>query len=278
MKKLYLLTLFTMSVLFSLFSHAANDVPPFDKTKDLLLLNFDLKTDVDDVHTIAALDLILKAEAFKNLNYFAVSGTYGVQGGLYVPANSLFDLVFKDNWTDAHLQRKKALDDTTQKVKQVIASGGRVWVAEAGQSDFTQAVLQHLAQADKAPTKEQFIVVQHSTWNENETSKDALAFVKAHTTYIKVPDGNAAENGTPGFNNTSYSVKKLEADNLPSSQVWKTANAISSQYNGVNGRYQNDSIHYGGTDFSDLVEVTWLLGITDVDTVDQFFTKFNTKP
>ena len=84
MKKLYLLTFFTVSVLFSLLSHAANDVPPFDKTKDLLLLNFDLKTDVDDVHTIAALDLILKAEAFKNLNYFAVSGTYGVQGGFTI--------------------------------------------------------------------------------------------------------------------------------------------------------------------------------------------------
>ncbi|MBU2879915.1 MULTISPECIES: hypothetical protein [Aliiglaciecola] len=275
MKRLYLLTLFTVSVLFSLLSHAANDVPQFDKTKDLLLLNFDLKTDVDDIHTIAALDLIIKAKAFENINYFAVSGTYGVQGGLYVPADSLFDLVFKNNWTDAHMQRKQALAATAQRITQTIASGGRVWVAEAGQSDFTQELLHNLAQMNKPLTKDQIIVVQHSTWNENETSKDALAFVKAHTTYVKVPDGNVAANGSPGFNNTSFSVKKLEADNLPSSQVWKIANAISTQYNGVNERYQNDSIHYGGADFSDLVEVIWILGITEVDTVEQFFAKFN---
>ena len=73
-------------------------------------------------------------------------------------------------------------------------------------------------------------------------------------------------------------MKKLEAANLPSSQVWTMANAISSKYNGVNGRYQNDSIHYGGADFSDLSEVISILGITGVDTVEQFFTKFNTNP
>lgn len=277
MKKLYLLTLFTTSVLFSLLSHAA-DTPKFDKAKDLLLLNFDLKTDVDDIHTIAALDLILKAKPFKDLNYFAVSGTYGIQAGLYVPANSLFDLVFKNDWTDAHMARKKALTDTSKRVEKTILSGGRVWAAEAGQSDFTQDLLNHLAQMGNPITKEQFIVVQHSTWNEKETSKDALAFVKAQTTYIKIPDGNAAENGSPGYNNTSYSVKKLEAANLPSSQVWTMANAISSKYNGVNGRYQNDSIHYGGADFSDLSEVISILDIKGVDTVDQFFTKFNTNP
>ena len=274
MKKRYLLTLFTTSVLFSLFSHAA-DTPKFNKAKDLLLLNFDLKTDVDDVHTVAALDLILKAKSFKDLNYFAVSGTYGVQAGLYVPANSLFDLVFKNNWTDAHMERGKALADTSKRIKQTISAGGRVWAAEAGQSDFTQDVLKHLAQMGNPLTKEQFIVVQHSTWNEKETSEEALAFVKAKTTYIKIPDGNAAENGSPGFNNTSYAVKKLEAANLPSSKVWTIANAISTKYNGVNGRYQNDSIHYGGADFSDLSEVISILGIKGVDTVDLFFTKFN---
>ena len=58
-------------ILSTLVSFSSNSAEPtFDIEKDLLLLNFDLKTDVDDVHTIAALDLILLSDEFKNLNYF----------------------------------------------------------------------------------------------------------------------------------------------------------------------------------------------------------------
>ena len=56
---------FIVALSLSMSSYATT--PKFSMDKDLLLLNFDLKTDVDDVHTIAALDLILQADEFKSL-------------------------------------------------------------------------------------------------------------------------------------------------------------------------------------------------------------------
>lgn len=285
MKKFVSQILFAFAILASTSGaiHAEVSIAPlniekeFDIEKDFVLFNFDLKTDVDDVHTVAALDLILKAPRFQSLNYLAVSGTYGVQGGLYVPANRLFDMVFADNWVDAHLQREKALASAAKAVQEVLNSGGRVWVVEAGQSDFTKEIIETVEHNGTKVDKAHFVVVQHSSWNENETSRDALHFVQNNTSYYKIPDGNTADNGTPGFNTVSFPVKTLEESSLLSSQVWQEANKISEQFNGVNERYKNENIANGGADFSDLVEVTWILDITNVDTVEQFFAQFNRK-
>ena len=142
--------LFFIVVIFVSFNSNANE-HKFAIDKDLLLLHFDLKTDVDDVHTIAALDLILQSNEFKKLNYFAVSGTYGIQSGLYVPANELFNNVFKQRWTDLHNERSIAMNNTVKEVSQVLSNGGQVWVAEAGQSDFTQEILKALKVAEQVP-------------------------------------------------------------------------------------------------------------------------------
>jgi hypothetical protein len=249
--------------------------PKFDIDKDLLLLNFDLKTDVDDVHTVAALDLILKSDAFKKLNYYAISGTYGMQSGAYVPANELFNMVFNQHWTDAHNYRQTSINKTIKKINKTLTLGGNIWMAEAGQSDFTQEILEALSEYNISFTKDQIIVVQHSDWNEQETSVDALNYVKQKTTYIRITDGNKTDNGTPGFNNQAYSTKTLENKNLLSSNVWTLANKISTKYNGINGRYDNKAISGGGADFSDLVEVTYILDIKNTPTVADFFTEFN---
>ena len=263
-------------ILTTLASFNSNSAEPkFNMKKDLLLLNFDLKTDVDDVHTIAALDLILQADEFKSLNYFAVSGTYGVQSGLFVPANALFNNVFKKRWTDLHNERAVAIDDTVKEVTRVLSNGGKIWVVEAGQSDFTQTLLLTLIEKGVNYSKKQFITVQHADWNENETSVNALNYVKKHTTYLRIADGNKEANGTPGFNNASYSAKSLENKNLLSSKTWIQANKISTTYNGINGRYNNKAISGGGVDFSDLVEVTYILDIKNTPTVTAFFAKFN---
>lgn len=263
-------------ILTTLVSFSSNSAEPiFDIEKDLLLLNFDLKTDVDDVHTIAALDLILKSKAFKKLNYYAVSGTYGIQGGAYVPANELFNMVFKHNWTDAHNYRQTAINKTIKKINKTLSLGGNIWITEAGQSDFTQEILVALIEYNISFTKDQIIVVQHSDWNEKETSVDALNYVKQKTTYIRINDGNKTGNGTPGFNNQAYSTQALENENLLSSKTWILANQISTKYNGINGRYNNKAISGGGADFSDLVEVAYILNIKNTPTVAAFFSTFN---
>lgn len=260
----------------SLFSCNAYSTPAtFNIDKDLLLLHFDLKTDVDDVHTVAALHSILQSKRFSKLNYFAVSGTYGVQSGLYVPADDLFNLVFNKQWTDAHNYRAVAIINTLSKIKPIIAKGGRVWISEAGQSDFTQTLLLTLRKNNINYSKEQFIVVQHSDWNEKETSAEALQYVKAHTTYVKLPDGNQENNGSPGFNTDKLLIKTLENNTLAAGNIWHEANRVSFKYNGINGRYNNKTISSGGVDFSDLVEVIYALNINEIANAHQFFNQFS---
>ncbi len=264
---------FIIAIFFALNGNATEY--KFKIDKDLLLLHFDLKTDVDDVHTIAALDLILQSNEYKDLNYFAVSGTYGIQSGLFVPANELFETVFKKRWADLHNERTLAINKTVQEVMGVLSNGGRIWVTEAGQSDFTQTLLLALNKNGVNYTKEQFITVQHSEWNEKETSVNALSYVKNETTYIKIPDGNIEGNGSAGFNDKTYSTKTLENNKLLSSKAWTLANKISTKYNGINGRYNNKAISGGGADFSDLVEVTYILDIKNTPTVAAYFSQFN---
>lgn len=255
-------------------SHATR--PSFDIEKDLLLFHYDFKTDVDDVHTVAAVDLILRAEQYQNLNYHAVTGTYGVQAGAYVPANDLMTMVFGQNWSDAHMQRAASIVQVANKMVKTVANGGSVWIAEAGQSDFTQEVMVYLVKAGKPLNKQQIILVQHSEWNENETSQAALAYVKENTLYFKIPDGNAVDNGSAGYNASAYSAKQLENKQLKTAKVWAKANEISTKYNGVNGRYDNKAISSGGVDFSDLSETVWILDIQNVDDPTQYFQQFNT--
>src|SRR5262245_26177738 len=74
----------------------------FNLEKDLLLAQFDCKTDVDDLHSAAALRMLMSNPKFSKVKYHAVAGTYGIQEGLYVPPNDLFQLAFGNNWSDAN--------------------------------------------------------------------------------------------------------------------------------------------------------------------------------
>ena len=76
---------------------------------DLLLAQFDCKTDVDDLHSVAALSTLLSNSDFSRIKYHAVAGTYGTQEGLYVPPNELFQLAFGNSWTDAHKNLESAI-------------------------------------------------------------------------------------------------------------------------------------------------------------------------
>lgn len=253
------------------------DLPKFSIKQDLLLLNYDLKTDVDDVHTVAAAYSIFKSERFRNVKRLAVSGTYGVQAGLYVRADSLFNLVYGVTWLDAHQSRLMSLRRTVDVIETTLSTKGRVWVAEAGQSDFTDDVIVELKRRNMDFNRSDIVVVQHSEWNEGETSKMALGRVKSEATYVKIPDGNQAGNGSPGFNEATYKISDLMARDGLMGKVWLAANEISKKYNGVDGRYLNKTIDEGGLDFSDLSEVVWILNIEGVESPNRFFEVFSSQ-
>ncbi len=244
----------------------------FNPKNDLLLVQFDCKTDVDDLHTVAALATLLTDSNFSTLNYHAIAGTYGIQEGLYVPPNDLFQLAFGNNWTDAHNKSEAAVEKVKLIVQATLNRQGDIWIAEAGQSDFT-ALLIKAIQKDlpQIKTAQRIHVVQHSDWNENSTSPERLQFVKENAHYQKIPDGNAVGNGTPGFRDPEFTSWKEEIKDPDLFKIWQLSTDLSNQYNGKEGRYNNEAVAAGGLDFSDLSEVCWILGLQDIRDTEQFF-------
>jgi hypothetical protein len=67
-------------------------------------------------------------------------GATGTQGGRYIDSTSLFEPTFgneNSDWPDAHKDWRASVSRVVDKIAPVLKAGGRVWVHEAGQSDFT---------------------------------------------------------------------------------------------------------------------------------------------
>lgn len=247
----------------------------FEISDDLLLLNYDLKTDVDDLHSIAAATTFLSDPRFSDVEFHAVAGAYGVQDGEYVPGNKLFEIAFPGQWSDAHADFDQALKEVTTISKQTLDAGGSIWVAEAGQSDFSAALVRALQTLFPDPVFSTRIhIVQHSDWNESVTSERALRFVKEHISYHKVPDGNTEGNGTPGFTTRDLQNWKSYLSDGHLLNVWQTAIDLGQKYNGADGRYLNERISEGGLDFSDTAEIMWMFGFEDIPDPEYFFKEF----
>ncbi len=242
---------------------------------DLLLLHYDCKTDVDDLHSAAAFITLKRYQDYASLSYHAVAGTYGIQEGLYVPPESLFELAFGSNWSDAHANFELAADEVSLIAKRTLDLGGNVWIAEAGQSDFSAEVVKRLeVLLPDVNLKERVHVVQHSDWNEEVTSPEALEYVQKFTSYHKIPDGNAVGNGSPGFRSPDYRFKSSQVSDPQIKKVWKRAIRTGKKYNAREGRYNNEAIAAGGLDFSDMSEVCWILGLEDIQDTREFFERF----
>ncbi len=248
----------------------------FNKERDLLLVQLDSKTDVDDLHTAAALATLLSDSKFSKIHFHAVAGTYGIQEGLYVPPNELLKLAFENNWTDAHEDFNNAIEKVQAIVKTTLANQGDIWIAEAGQSDFTASLIKKiLSDIPGINTSKRVHVVQHSDWNEKSTSPEHLQYVKSSTDYQKIPDGNVVGNGTPGFMDPDFSNWKDKIKVPKLIKIWNLSTEISNEYNGKEGRYTNKAIVAGGLDFSDLAEVCWILGLNEIEDTTHFFKLFS---
>ena len=248
----------------------------FNIKEDLLLVQFDCKTDVDDLHTVAAFATLLSDSVFSTIKYHAVAGTYGIQGGLYVPPNDLFQLAFGDNWTDAHNNVILAVEKVKEIVKMTLKNQGNIWIAEAGQSDFSAELIKAIQKdIPEINTTQCIHLVQHSDWNEKSTSPESLKFVKENSDYHKILDGNAVGNGTPGFRNPGYTNWEDKIKNPKLNEIWQFTINLSNKYNGKEGRYNNEAISAGGLDFSDLSEVCWILGVQDIKDTEHFFNLYS---
>ncbi|WP_394747837.1 hypothetical protein [Spongiimicrobium salis] len=248
----------------------------FNREKDLLLLQYDCKTDVDDLHSVAAAALLLSHPDFSSIKYHAVAGTYGTQGGLYVPPNDLFQLAFEDQWTDAHKDFEAAVEKVKTIAIQTLTKNGEVWIAEAGQSNFSAALVKAIQnRLPQEKLSKRIHVIQHSDWNEKVTAQNDLDYIRTHTDYLKIPDGNAEGNGTPGFRSAAAVDWKRKITDSKLVKIWQLAIDLGLQYNGKEGRYNNKAIMRGGLDFSDFSELCWIFGMQDIKDAEHFFDLFS---
>ena len=246
----------------------------FDLNKDFLLVHFDCKTDVDDLQTMAAFATLLSSSDYSNIKYHIVTGTYGFQEGLYVPPNKLLELAFKNHWTDAHNNPTSAVTEVISRLKPAIELGGSIWIADAGQSDFTAKLIKVIMlEYPSLISTDRIHVIQHSEWNESVTTPSALQFVKNQSNYNKIADGNSLNNGTPGFKDANFTYWDTVISDPGLIDIWQLAVGLSNQYNGKEERYLNEAIDSGGLDFSDLSEVCWILNLEDITDIDDFFSR-----
>jgi hypothetical protein len=248
----------------------------FDRDKDLYLAHFDVKTDVDDVHSVAGVATMLADPRFSKVRYHAVAGAYGIQEGLYVPAEEVFDLAFGEHWSNAHGDFDKALEEVRSLSIETLKGGGAIWIADAGQSDFSAALIRTIQKViPESTVQDRVHVVQHSDWNEEVTTEEDLAFVKEAVSYRKIPDGNAVGNGTPGFRSKTAVNWQEYVSDIRLTEIWTTAIEIANKYNGAEGRYLNEAIRDGGLDFSDVAETVWIFGFSDLADANDFFEEFS---
>ncbi|WP_218017713.1 hypothetical protein [Formosa haliotis] len=274
---------FLILLLFFMFAGAELCAQSFNKQTDLLLANFDLKPDEDDVMAAAALACILKHPDFNNVNYYAVAGAYGDQKHLFITAGvpGYYNLLFgaeNTHWTNAHEHWDASVTRVKNKLLPVLNSGGKVFVQEAGQSNFTYDVLQAaLAEGiDAALLKQQVVIVQHSRYNENNTTPSELTWLKAHTQYKKIDDGNTDDNKTPDYRTKDVKWLALaKSENNPNAvarNIWTEADKVCDAWE---GEWTNKWIAAGGIDFSDCVE-NWFnfnLG-SEANNIASFWEKF----
>ena len=288
------MTILSVTACLTVSVHAANssvrgDYPAFNKTKDLLLAQFDCFADADDIHSQAALGCMLIHPDWDDINVYAVLGATGRQNVVGFIGNApLMDLIFgaegDDTWTyawDGKLVEganwSRSVTRVKNKVKPILLNGGKVWVMAAGQSNITAdwiAALKSEGVAD-ATIKNNVIVVQHSSWNHSNSSDSA--YIESNTTWIKIDDGNNV-NGTPDYelSDTAYMTSAVSGSNPNASArtAWTYGRDFIEAFGFNNG---HSPIQHGGVDFSDVVEAGWILNeLSAMDTVQKFWDKYVT--
>lgn len=246
----------------------------FDLAKDILLCNYDSKPDEDDLHAVAGLGTMLADPRLAGINYHCTAGAYGRQGGTFLDEPALFDLAFGDNWASAHDDRDNAVVIAANEAIAALDAGGDVWVTEAGQSDVTARIVSRIkAQRPGVDTNQRVHVVQHSNWNENQTTPSDLTYVRNNTQYNKISDGNAANNGTPQLKTNSSQYWSQAKGDAQVGALWSEADAAARRGFAVD--WNNESIVGGGMDFSDTVEPMYVFGFENRGgNVGGFFDEF----
>lgn len=234
----------------------------FDPAADLLSLHYDHAPDRDDGQSAAAdrtlLQVIYGMDWIAE-HVIAVSGAYGENAGRFNrESDAVMDAAWNDSggWLAGHDAREAVLAELTMRWSQTLGAGGDVWVKEGGQSDLTADVVRRIRTASPAvETTDRIHVVQHSNWNEDQTTDAALAYTKDETEYIRIRDANANLNVEGG----DQAFVRAAVDHPVFGASWRAAFA-----------YYDPDVRL---DFSDTGELMHILGLGELG-FDEFRARY----
>ena len=234
----------------------------FDQTRDLLSLHYDHAPDKDDGHSAAADRTILGSLYgcdWIRKHVVAVSGAYGKNAKRFNPkSDAVMDAAWNDcgGWLAGHKNREQVVADLSEFWRNVLQGGGDVWVKEGGQSDMTADVVKRIQhQLPDLNTVKRIHVVQHSNWNERQTTDAALAYTKKHTDYIRIRDANRFLNIKGGNGPFEEAATKHPVFGT----VWEAAFTYYKPEHRL--------------DFSDTGELMHILGLKEIG-IDDFRARF----
>ena len=242
--------------------------PPTTVSGDLYALHFDVCPDRDDIHAMPANRAVLDEGSY---NTMAVIGTCGtsIRDRYTSVGESIFYSLYPDGLNAAD-DYSGAVAAASQRWEDTLNAGYRVLVAEGGQSDFTADVVRSLP---SSVDKNDIIVVQHAIgYNEGFTQASNLAYLKANVDYRNIANGNSSGNSTAnlaswqqGLQDTTFFVNMALTSKYEDQWVeaFRLLNPVC--------RPQSYTCR---VDFSDSVELLYLVGDTTTTDINSFALKY----
>ncbi|MFK7862456.1 MAG: hypothetical protein AB8B64_26850 [Granulosicoccus sp.] len=227
-------------------------------SNDLVALHYDNCPDPDDGHALVAGKAVIDRVGLSNV--LVVNGTCSdrSRNAYQSESETVANAVWGTEWLDSNGDGDASEQTSAELWATTLANGGDVWVAEGGPSDFTARVLRRIKNQFSSVDIKKVHVVQHSTgnnFNEAQTREENMDLIRNEAVYIPIANGNGGGNGTAGFRGRS----SFFVDTARQSAY---ANAWNAAFNYLD---PNDRI-----DFSDTVELLYIIDETDTQTIDDF--------
>jgi len=166
-------------------------------------------------------------------------------------SETVMDIAWNGIWINANTDWGGAVTRTAERWVETLLAGGTVHIAEGGQSGFSADVIRHIRNHHSAlNTTTQIILVQHSDTNEENTDSSDLEYVRANSSYIKIPDGESA-NATADLRGQSEAFI-TEASSSNYATQWNLA------FGGTDSVLEPD---FSSLNFSSIVELLYILDI-----------------
>jgi len=225
---------------------------------DLLALHYDSAPDLDDLHSMAAGYSVVQRLGITPL---VVNGACGFDRcNVYQPQSERVIAASFGSSLNYVRNRSRAISESGNRWASTLANGRRVWIADGGPMDFTADVLRWLQDNHAQLNLKRITVVQHSQWNIDHTRGSNFNFVRATANYVKIDDGNFANNRTADLNQSASGYASITAAS-PFAAAWAEA-------------FRHLPLSRKGTDFSDTVELLYIIGDNSTKNVNDFANRY----